>query len=68
MDNTARKQLLVIATQDVFPMVHTLTIVEPIWPMFQNLSKTLIHMYNMMLGFSEKKSAMFKWSTQNNQS
>ena len=29
----------------VFPMVHTLTIVEPIWPMLQNLSKTLVYMY-----------------------
>ena len=27
--------------QDIFPMVHTLTIVEPIWPMLQNISKTL---------------------------
>ena len=26
--------------QDVF---HTLTIVEPIWPMLQNVSKTLMH-------------------------
>ena len=25
--------------QDVFPMVHTLTIAEPIWPMLQNISK-----------------------------
>ena len=24
-----------------FPMVHTLTIVEPIWPMLQNISKPL---------------------------
>ena len=31
--------------QDAFPMVHTLTIVEPIRPMFQNLSKTLTYMY-----------------------
>ena len=27
--------------QDVFSMVHTLTIVEPIWPMLQKISKTL---------------------------
>ena len=27
--------------QDVFPIVHTLTIVEPIWPMLQNLLKTV---------------------------
>ena len=25
--------------QDVFPMAHILTIVEPIWPMFQNYQK-----------------------------
>ena len=31
---------LCLLAQDVFPMAHTLTIVEPIWPMFQNLSKT----------------------------
>ena len=29
----------------VFPMAHTLTIVEPIWPMLQNISKTLVCMY-----------------------
>ena len=29
---------------DVFSMAHTLTIVEPIWPMLQNLSKTLKYM------------------------
>ena len=28
-------------TQDVFPIAHTLTIIEPIWPVLQNLSKTL---------------------------
>ena len=28
--------------QDVFPMTQTLTIFEPIWPILQNLSKTLI--------------------------
>ena len=28
--------------QDVFQMEHTLTIVEPIWSMLQNLSKTLV--------------------------
>ena len=27
--------------QDVFSMAHTLTIVEPIWPMLQKISKTL---------------------------
>ena len=27
---------------NVFPMSHTLTIVEPIWPMLQNLSKTVM--------------------------
>ena len=26
-------------------MAHTLTIVEPIWPMLQNLSKTLLYTY-----------------------
>ena len=26
-----------------FPMAHTLTIFEPIWPMLQNLSKTLTY-------------------------
>ena len=31
--------------QDVFPMAHTLTIVEPNWPMLQNISKTLIYIY-----------------------
>ena len=31
--------------QDVFPMVHTLTIFEPIWPKLQNLSKNLICAY-----------------------
>ena len=30
--------------QDVFSMAHILTIVEPIWPMLQNLSKTLKYM------------------------
>ena len=28
--------------QNVFLMVHTLTIAEPIWPMLQNLTKTLL--------------------------
>ena len=28
--------------QDVFPMAHTLTIIEPIWPMLQNISKLLV--------------------------
>ena len=27
---------------------HTLTIVEPIWPMLQNISKTLMYMYMYM--------------------
>ena len=31
-------------SQDVFSMAHTLTIVEPIWPMLQNLSKTVKYM------------------------
>ena len=30
--------------QDVFPMAHTLTNIEPIWPMLQNISKTLAAM------------------------
>ena len=29
-------------SQDVFHGAHTLTILEPIWPILQNLSKTLI--------------------------
>ena len=29
-------------------MVHTLTIVEPIWPMLQNISKALMYMYMYM--------------------
>ena len=28
--------------QYVFPMVHTLTTFEPIWPILQNISKTLV--------------------------
>ena len=28
--------------QDVFPMAHTLTIVEPIWPMLQTYQKTMV--------------------------
>ena len=32
--------------QDVFSMAHTLTIVEPIWPKLQNLSKTLLRQLN----------------------
>ena len=32
--------------QDVFSMTHTLTIVEPIWPVLQNVSNTLLYMYN----------------------
>ena len=40
--------------QDVVPMVHTLNIVEPIWPMLQNVSKTVdctlyIFMYGVIL-------------------
>ena len=35
---------LCYSAQDVFSMAHTLTIVEPIWPMLQNLSKTLKYM------------------------
>ena len=27
-------------------MAHTLTIIEPIWPMLQNASKTLIYCYS----------------------
>ena len=27
--------------QDVFPIAHTLIIVEPIWPILQNISKPL---------------------------
>ena len=30
---------------DVFPMAHTIIIVEPIWPMLQNISKTLLLLY-----------------------
>ena len=37
---------LCLLAQDVFPMAHTLTIVEPIWHMFQNLSKTLLEMHS----------------------
>ena len=36
---------LLIDSQDVFPMAHTLTIVEPIRPRLQNLSKTLMYMH-----------------------
>ena len=35
--------ILCYLAQDVVPMVHTLTIVEPIRPMLQKVSKTLIH-------------------------
>ena len=31
--------------QDVFPMVHTQTIVELIWPMLQKVSITMMYMY-----------------------
>ena len=34
---------LCYVAQDVFSMAHTLTIVEPIWPMLQNVSKTLFY-------------------------
>ena len=37
---------LCLLAQDVFPMAHTLTIVGPIWHMFQNLSKTLLEMHS----------------------
>ena len=37
--------------QDVFPMAHTLTIVEPIWPMLQNISKTLTLLYYVVYVF-----------------
>ena len=30
-----------LLAQNVFPMAHSLTIVEPIWPVLQKLSKTL---------------------------
>ena len=33
-----------LLAQNVFPMAHSLTIVEPIWPMLQKLSKTLMYM------------------------
>ena len=33
---------LCFLAQDVLRMAHTLTIVEPIWPMLQILSKTLL--------------------------
>ena len=29
--------------QGVFPMAHILTIVKPIWPMLQNISKTPVN-------------------------
>ena len=32
--------------QHVFPMAYTLTLVEPIWPMLQNVSKPLTHPNN----------------------
>ena len=35
----------------VLPMAHTLTIVEPIWPMLQNVSKTLVYMYDFHTRF-----------------
>ena len=34
--------IMIILAQDVFPMVHKLPIVEPIWPMLQNISQTMI--------------------------
>ena len=37
--------------QDVFPKAHTLIIVEPIWPMLQNVSKTLVYMYDFHTRF-----------------
>ena len=33
-----------LLAQNVFPMAHSLTIVEPIWLMLQKLSKTLMYM------------------------
>ena len=39
------------------PMAHTLTIVEPIWPMLQNLSKTL------MFTIGEYKQLLFIMNT-----
>ena len=36
-------------TQDVFPMVQILAIVEPIWPMLQNVSRTLIGTYVLLV-------------------
>ena len=44
---------LCLLAQDVFPMAHTLTIVEPMWHMFQNLSKTLLEMHS---GYDQKTS------------
>ena len=38
--------LLTALTQDVLPMAHTLTTVESIWPMLQNIPKhTYIYIY-----------------------
>ena len=38
-------EFLTLMAQDVSPMAHILTIVEPIWCMLQNLSKTLTCTY-----------------------
>ena len=35
--------------QNVFQMAYTLTIIEPIWPMLQNLSKTLLYRIKVYL-------------------
>ena len=37
--------------QDVFPMVHTLTIVEPIWHMLQNVMYLLLLLLLLLLKF-----------------
>ena len=54
-----------IVTQNVFPMAHTRTIVEPIWPMLQNVSKTLmysVHVYNMVaVIIGHHKAGYFLW-------
>ena len=49
--------------QDVFTMMHTLTIVEPIWPMLQKLIKTSdIHVYTVFKVFMESLSHCFPFS------
>ena len=44
-----RALTLCYLAQDVFPMAHTLTIVEPIWPMLQKVSKTMVPIYKYMI-------------------